>query len=223
MHSFFDQSYRTPSWLQKRLSRRHFLKSAALASAATAVPMSALAAAKLAIADLSIEPWRSLDAVLNHLLPSSDSGPGAKELKVVHYVFNVINSQPSDPAEQEFISNGVGWLNGYTQKNSATDFALLNNDQKEAALRAISQSTAGENWLSTLLSYIFEAMLAPPSYGGNPDGIGWQWLNHQAGFPLPPTGKRYYELPSYALNKAQRINITDIDANDDALKQGKAK
>ena len=38
-------------------------------------------------------------------------------------------------------------------------------------------------------------MLTPPSYGGNPNGIGWQWLEHQAGFPLPPAGKRYYELP----------------------------
>jgi len=62
-------------------------------------------------------------------------------------------------------------------------------------LRGISQSEAGENWLSTLLSYVFEAMLAPPIYGGNPNGIGEKWLNHQAGFPLPQVGTRYYELP----------------------------
>jgi gluconate 2-dehydrogenase gamma chain len=39
-------------------------------------------------------------------------------------------------------------------------------------------------------------MLSPPAYGGNPNGIGWQWLNHQPGFPLPEKGGRYYEIPS---------------------------
>ena len=72
---------------------------------------------------------------------------------------------------------------------------MLTLQEKETILRAISKSRAGENWLSNLVGYIFEAMLSPPSYGGNPDGIGWQWLEHQAGFPLPPMGKRYYELP----------------------------
>ena len=46
-----------------------------------------------------------------------------------------------------------------------------------------------------LIGYIFEAMLAPPAYGGNPNGVGWQWLQHKAGYPLPKAGKRYYELP----------------------------
>ena len=46
-----------------------------------------------------------------------------------------------------------------------------------------------------MVGYLFEAMLSPPSYGGNPNGIGWHWLEHQAGFPLPQAGKRYYELP----------------------------
>jgi gluconate 2-dehydrogenase gamma chain len=41
-------------------------------------------------------------------------------------------------------------------------------------------------------------MLSPASYGGNPDGIGWQWLEHQAGFPLPEKGQRYFELPTRA-------------------------
>ena len=52
-------------------------------------------------------------------------------------------------------------------------------------LRQIAKSTAGENWLATLLSYIFEALLAAPIYGGNPGGVGWKWLQHQPGFPLP--------------------------------------
>jgi hypothetical protein len=103
--------------------------------------------------------------------------------------------QPTDINEIEFIYNGVGWLNGFSNSQLKQNFVALTFDEKEKTLRAISQSNAGGNWLSNLVSYIFEAMLTPPSYGGNPNGIGWQWLDHQAGFPLPPTGKRYYELP----------------------------
>jgi len=224
MNSFFDTNYQTPSCLKTRLSRRNFLKSAAMATAATAIPTTALAQAKIELADINIEPWKSLDAVLQHLLPSSTTGPGARELQVIHYLYNVVNSQPVEQAEKEFISKGVGWLNGYTQGKEKADFLELTTEQKEASLRAISKSRAGENWISTLLTYIFEAMLSPPSYGGNPDGIGWQWLNHQAGFPLPPQGKRYYEIPSYALDKNQRIEIKTVSnpAKSAAKPPGKA-
>ena len=61
-------------------------------------------------------------------------------------------------------------------------------------------------------------MLAPPIYGGNPNGIGWQWLKHKPGFPLPEQGKRYYELSAYAA-----IKITNIDEKITPSKsQGKA-
>jgi gluconate 2-dehydrogenase gamma chain len=54
-------------------------------------------------------------------------------------------------------------------------------------------------------------MLAPPAYGGNPDGIGWQWLEHQGGFPLPKVGQRYFELPPRGRAKNQ-IAIREIDS-----------
>ena len=71
-------------------------------------------------------------------------------------------------------------------------------------LRQIEQSNAGQNWLSLLLTYLLEALLADPVYGGNPDGIGWQWLEHQSGFPRPPADKTWYRLgrPVYYRRKA---------------------
>ena len=203
MNSFFDTNYQTPACLTRRLSRRTFLKSAALASAATTLSIPAIATTHKV--DLSIEPWQSINAVLEHLLPSSPTGPGAKEFNAIQYLYNVVNAQPTEPEEAEFIKKGVGWLNGYTQGKLQQNFNVLSSADKEASLRAVSQSRAGENWISTLLTYLFEAMLAPPAYGGNPDGVGWQWLKHQAGFPLPPIGKRYYELPAYAAIKVKNI------------------
>lgn len=61
-------------------------------------------------------------------------------------------------------------------------------------LKKISQSRAGENWLSLLLYYLLESLTLDPIYGGNTDGMGWQWLGHQAGFPRPVQGKTYLDF-----------------------------
>ncbi|WP_068546175.1 gluconate 2-dehydrogenase subunit 3 family protein [Thalassotalea crassostreae] len=204
MNSFFDNGFTLPASLRSRVSRRQFLKSAAATSALSVV--SPALYAKVPAAQLNTDPYLTLQLVLEHLLPSSASGPGAKEIKAINYLYNVMHQQPTEEDEKQFILNGVGWLNGYTKSNSDKSFVDLDTKQKESALRAISKSRAGENWLSTLLSYIFEAMLSPPSYGGNPEGIGWKWLNHKPGFPLPKEGKRYYELPAYA-----RIDVKAVD------------
>ncbi|MGB1261781.1 MAG: gluconate 2-dehydrogenase subunit 3 family protein [Cognaticolwellia sp.] len=195
--SFFDENFRTPPWLEKKVSRRSALKSAAGALTVAAMPTrswSASLSAKFSHA-LKTDPWLTLEAVLNHLLPQSPTGPSAKDIQATQYLYNVVFEQPTDNDEIEFIYKGVGWLNGFSNSQLQKNFIALTLQEKETILRAISQSTAGENWLSNLVSYIFEAMLTPPSYGGNPDGIGWQWLEHQAGFPLPQAGQRYYELP----------------------------
>ncbi|QBY04113.1 gluconate 2-dehydrogenase subunit 3 family protein [Thalassotalea sp. HSM 43] len=197
MNSFFDKEYQPPKAILSRISRRQFLKSAAMSSAISMAPVSLAFANSASKVDISQDPWLTLDVAMQHLLPSSDTGPGAKEFQAINYLVNLLNEQPIDEEEKQFVRNGVGWLNGYTQKHYQQPFSKLSHDDKEKALRAISKSRAGENWLSTLISYVFEAMLAPSSYGGNPDGIGWQWLQHKAGFPMPDKGKRYYELTAY--------------------------
>jgi len=216
--SFFNKDYKTPQWIKEKswyltkTSRRSLLKSAAGATAIAALPARSftMAAQNKMLNELTQEPWLTLDATLNHLFPASPSGPSAKDIQALPYLYNIVNIQPTEQAEIEFINKGVGWLNGYSQSQLNKNFIDLTFDEKENMLKAISRSQAGENWLSTLISYIFEAMLSPPSYGGNPNGIGWQWLQHQAGFPLPPVGKRYYELPGQQNISLQEIPVKTV-------------
>ena len=219
MQSFFNKHYKTPSWLKEKTwfstssSRRNFLKSAAGAVAIAATPTKLLAQDVKQNNDWKHDSlWRTLNAVLNHLLPPSPTGPSAQEINALTYLHNVVTLQPTSDAEITFIKKGVGWLNGYSQSQLNKLFIDLNNDQKEKILRGISQSQAGDNWISTLLSYIFEAMLTPSIYGGNPDHIGEKWLNHQAGFPLPQAGTRYYELPG-AYRISSKITPQDVKLN----------
>ena len=73
-------------------------------------------------------------------------------------------------------------------------FPQLEANQREQLLQRIARSEAGENWLSLLLVYIFEALLSSSIYGGNPDGIGWRWLEHNPGFPQPTSSNTYMKL-----------------------------
>mgnify|MGYP000173896713 CR=1 FL=1 len=219
MNSFFDENYRAPKWLNKKLSRRKMLKSAAGATAiitAPAMAFNAMTNNKIAFQSaLKNLDWQTLDAVFNHLFPASDSGPSAQDIQATFYLFQLIHEQPTSQDEIDFIYKGVGWLNSYTQSKQQVNFIALSVDDKEKILRGISRSEAGQNWLNMMILNIYEAMLSPPAYGGNPDGIGWQWINHQAGFPLPHAGKRYYELPIRSVSpilKAQIIDSKDLIA-----------
>ncbi|REL25277.1 gluconate 2-dehydrogenase subunit 3 family protein [Thalassotalea euphylliae] len=212
--SFFDPLYKTPRWLERKLSkamsRRQMLKSAAGATAVAAMPLPVLAAEPSALASLvKQDPWLTLDTVLEHLLPSSASGPGAKEIQALAYLYNVVDEQPIDSEEKAFIEKGVGWLNGFSHSQLNKPFVELSSAEKETVLRKISGSRAGHNWINTLINYLYEAMLSPPAYGGNPNGIGWQWLNHKAGFPLPSKGNRFYEIPG-----RYRISVKNLSTEE---------
>ena len=88
----------------------------------------------------------------------------------------------------------MGWLNDLSRQRYQRSFTALDASEQETVLRQIEQSKAGRNWLSLLLTYLLEALLADPVYGGNPGGIGWQWLEHQPGFPTPPEDKSWFKL-----------------------------
>ena len=171
--SFFDKSYQTPAWLKEKLSRRHLLKSAAGATAIISMDsLSFVETKKSYETALASDPWITLNAVLMHLMPESASGPSANDIRATHYLYNVVSQQPTLQGEIDFIFQGVGWLNSYAQGQTQQNFSQLESSKKETILRAVSGSTAGENWLSMLIGNLFEAMLSPPSYGGNPNGIG---------------------------------------------------
>jgi len=195
----------------KDISRREFLaRLAMLGTLAASYPASALqkmrSAAGAAVSPewAGKDPWLTLAAVQEQMFPAGDGAPGAADIHAIVYLRNTLDNQAADGEDREFIFNGVGWLNDLTQEHKGKPFIELDETQRENMLRQIEQSNAGQNWLSLLLTYLLEALLADPVYGGNPDGIGWQWLEHQPGFPRPPADKTWYRLgrPVYYRRKA---------------------
>ena len=134
---------------------------------------------------LNQHPWTIFAAVHDILFPADGNGPSAHDIQATQYLQLVLQTPDFDPAEHKFILEGVAWLDQYAQEQNKVAFLSLNASQKDAVLQAIAQSSTGDRWLSALLNYTLEALLCDPVYGGNPQGIGWNWLQHQPGFPRP--------------------------------------
>lgn len=175
------------------LRRRDFLL--LLTSLAALSPIKLLAASSSIPAEQYLdEPWKTLDAVFEHLFPAVDGAPGAREIRVIAYIQTMQNAPDADPDDMDFIRKGVGWLNDLAQSEYQQPFAALDENNREKILRKIETSAAGERWLSILLTNLLEALMSDPVYGSNPGDIGWEWLQHPAGYPLPTADSMYYKL-----------------------------
>ena len=135
---------------------------------------------------------KSISAVQLHLFPDDGDGPSATDINALEFLeWALTDPDYQDDGDGEFIVKGVGWLDSLSEQTQGDQFTNLSREKQEKILQQISKSNAGENWLSMLIYYITEALLFDPVYGGNPDGIGWKWLEHQPGFPAPTNDTLY--------------------------------
>ncbi len=135
---------------------------------------------------------QTLEAVQMQLFPDDGDGPSAMEINGLAYLeWALTDAGNMDDGDGEFIIKGIGWLDGLSEQTQGDKFIKLASEQQDKVLKQISGSSTGENWMSLLLYYLMEALLLDPYYGGNPDGVGWKWLNHQPGFPIPDRKTSY--------------------------------
>lgn len=191
--SIFAEAF--ASWQASPVSRRHFLQGMSAISAGMLLPVSREANSQSRTTAIPQQaPWPTIAAVQEQLFPSEVNSPGAQDINAAAYLKNLLDDAKHDEDERNFILNGPNWLNDLAKTDYQKTFTQLNTTQQEQLLQRIARSNAGENWLSLLLLYIFEALLSSPVYGGNPDGIGWRWLEHNPGFPQPTRNNSYQKL-----------------------------
>ena len=187
------------------ISRREFMaRMGLLGSLALTYPATALAELRVSKADHTSadsspewagEPaWQTIARVQETLFPAAEDVPGASDFGADVYLHRAIENPNADAEDKDFIMRGVGWLNDLTQQSFKKTFLQLTRTQQQEIIEAIVKSRAGRNWVSMLLSYILEALLADPVYGGNKNGIGWKWLQHQPGYPAPAADKTWDQL-----------------------------
>ena len=143
---------------------------------------------------LNRRQWKTISSVQVHLFPAGKNTPSAKDINAQAFLHAALADPDRADADRDFIKQGVLDLQEICWKNHQKTFMQLNDLEKEQSLRQLEKTRRGRTWLTNLLGYIFEALLTDPVYGGNPDEIGWKWLEHQAGFPRPTLATRYFLL-----------------------------
>lgn len=118
-----------------------------------------------------------LKVVFDHIFPNTKKYNGAKKFGAFEYL--IINSKHKsfDKSDMRFILNGMKEI-----LKLDPNFIRSSKMKKEKILRKFEQTKFGENLLSLLMYYGFEAMLSDPIYGGNKNKSGWKNINH-----TPPT------------------------------------
>jgi len=116
-----------------------------------------------------------------------DLFPKLKELDIQtsSYISIILHHSRVSDEDKAFIKNGVKWLNEEAVKMHKTTYVKLLATQREEVLRAIVKTEWGENFMYNISSYLFEAMLGDPIYGGNNKEAGWKWLHFNGGQPRP--------------------------------------
>ncbi len=120
--------------------------------------------------------------VLHHDLFPKAQSLGIQTAPYMHIIFHHSRISQED---KRYIKNGVKWLNEAAVEQYKQKYVKLRADKREDLLRHISQKEWGESFLYTIMTYMFEAMLGDPIYGGNNKEHGWQWLSFEGGKPRP--------------------------------------
>ena len=82
---------------------------------------------------------RLLQMVVDTLIPKTDT-PGAKELKVDHFVLLMVNDCHSEKAQTAFYS-GLHNLDVFTEKYFGQSFALCDTDTRVEALNSVNKKS----------------------------------------------------------------------------------
>lgn len=143
---------------------------------------------------LSQNQFSIVASVQKILFPSDGDGPGAYDVMADKYLLWVLSDERMDPEEKDYIIDGIGWVDETAEENFSKSYNKLSQSEKETLIDDISNESWGSSWLSVILTFIFEALLSDPQYGGNPDKIGWDWLHHNPGYPRPTKLLLYPEI-----------------------------
>ena len=175
-----------------KMQRRVFIKNLLAAGLLSQIPFSGTLASSPVTSPyqtktdlLNSEQLEIVRDVQKLLFPNDGNGPGAGQLHADEYLLWVLSDPRKDPADTKYIINGIGWVAETADEEYGKTFGVLSEDEKGKLVDFIAGEAWGSSWLSIILTYIFEALIADPQYGGNTNESGWKWLNHYPGNPRP--------------------------------------
>ena len=206
------------------ISRRDLLKQMGVAGAVAAMPMAHAAAqqgapvAPPAFETLTATEAAILEAAVARIIPSDESGPGAKESGAAHYIDRAL-AGPLATSRPAYAA-GLAALDAYARTSKGGPFATLAPGDQDAVLADVESNKAtgftpsGSSFFSLLRGHTIEGTFADPYYGGNANFAGWDLIGYpgvrvsvapaeqQMNVAIAPNHKSVYDFGMF--NKATK-------------------
>ena len=177
-------------------SRRTLLKGAGLAGALAVSASSAgvvvdtenqsrgnnSAPALEALETLTAAEAEVLDAICDCLIPSDESGPGAREARAAHYIDRSLASHNRD-SRAHYLQSLMA-INELSQKNYGASFEHLARDKQITMIQALQNdqipgcSPSSQGFFALVRDHTIDGTFSDPYYGGNRDFVGWDMLQY---------------------------------------------
>ena len=197
------------------LTRREWLRHAGIAGAVAAVaPVVALSAQGDALENLSTAEAAILDALVARLIPSDESGPGAREARAARYIDRALGGALA--SSREVYRAGLSAMDVYAQRSKGGPFASLRESDQDAVLSDMERNVAtgfapnGAAFFNLLRTHTWQGTFGDPYYGGNAGFVGWDLIGYpgvrlnvtaadqRMGVPIKPIRRSAYDYAMFA-------------------------
>jgi gluconate 2-dehydrogenase gamma chain len=209
------------------LSRRDLLKVAGAAGAAALAPTSlAGAAASPAPVPLPVLPvarvtgplmsltaaeTEILSAMVDRLIPSDDTGPGALDAGALRFIDRALSEAES--ASADAYRAGLAALDRYSRYSRGAAFAELSSRDQDSVLIDVQTGAAtgagtgfdgsSAAFFNMVKDHTWQGTFGDPQYGGNANFVGWDLIRYP-GVRLRVTDEEQRMLEAEELEPARR-------------------
>jgi len=162
-----------------RVSRRDLLKGAGVVAAAagsgTAQAQTPAAPVRReALETLSATEADILEAFCARLIPSDETGPGAREARAAHYIDRALGGALA--ASRETYRAGLLALDARAMRAKLIPFHRLNEADQDAVLTTLEEEDPA--FFSMVRGHTLQGMFGDPYYGGNAGFAGWDLIGY---------------------------------------------
>jgi gluconate 2-dehydrogenase gamma chain len=183
------------------ISRREILRGAGIVGAAAATAPAPLlstvdragtvadaaqapvpAAAREAFENLSATEAEMLEAIVERLIPSDATGPGAKEARAAHYIDRALGGGLA--SSRQAYTAGLAALDRYASATRGRPFLQLSaTDQHSVLVDCETGAATGfpgssAQFFAMVLGHTRQGMFGDPYYGGNANFVGWDLIGY---------------------------------------------
>jgi gluconate 2-dehydrogenase gamma chain len=146
-------------------------------SAIQAAPQATTTAAKPALAFMP-EQRRMLEAFIDRIIPSDETGPGAVESGAAEYIDRAFAEFLA--GEKESFLTGLAGVNAFARTSQGASLAELSPEKRDAVLMAIDGGQANNlrAFFARARRLTLEGMFCDPYWGGNKNFAGWDLIRY---------------------------------------------